>query len=338
MPTTYSQGMTVLADLSRRNKLADLDDILFPDAGNRDFAFGVRAEFFFHSFGEIAAKEAMVSLAEAYYRECTPAPNLFVQSDDTRMFENEADIRSILNLSREDPSAGDLKSQFIDPERTLSFYVKWVEKRAKPADPAYQSFECLVDSKSSRDGGLLKYNASFGEVERDPGLYVRRFVERAQTLKVYWAVAGCALLFGYFSRSKLIAAYGLYRRFPGLLHDTFSDLSRAMRRRDDAICAVNWLTAISTNLLDRVGGLANAQKECGTEVQIHPYAGGVVFQAGEKPVLGDVNAGDIPDAYRRVNRLLRPLRFNEYQRSNFIPVPPEVDDAAATQAWISRFD
>jgi len=111
-----------------------------------------------------------------------------------------------------------------------------------------------------------------------------------------------------------------------------------MRRRDDAICAVNWLTAISTKLLDRVGGLEHARKECGAEVQIHQYGGGVVFQAEDPPVLGDVNARNIPAAYRRVSRLLRPLRFNEYTRSDFIPAPPEVDGAEATQAWISRFD
>jgi hypothetical protein len=55
-------------------------------------------------------------------------------------------------------------------------------------------------------------------------------------------------------------------------------------------------------------------------------------------VLGDVDAKDIPGAYRQVSRLLRPLPFNEYTRSDFIPVPPEVDDAGATQAWNSRFD
>ena len=187
-------------------------------------------------------------------------------------------------------------------------------------------------------GGKLKYNARFGDVERDPGSYVKKFVEQAEVLKVYWAVAGCALLFAAFSRSARIAAYPLYARFPGLLHDTFSDLSLLMRRRDDAICAVNWLTGIDTKLLDRVGGLAHARRKCGAEVHIHQYSGGVVFQAGDRPVLGDVNAADVPAAYRRVSRVLRPLRFNAYTSSDFIPVPPEVDGADATQAWISRFD
>jgi hypothetical protein len=90
MPSTYAQAMTVLAELNRRNKLADLDNIVFSDPGH-NFLFGVKAEL----FSDLGAKEAMARLAEAYYRECNPAPNLFVQSDDARMFANEADIRSI---------------------------------------------------------------------------------------------------------------------------------------------------------------------------------------------------------------------------------------------------
>jgi hypothetical protein len=144
--------MTLLAELNRQNKLADLEGVVFPDPGRyKDFLFGVKAEFFFHSFGDPAAKEAMVRLAEAYYRECDPAPNLFVQEDDARMLENEASIRSILNLSRPDPSAGDLRAQISDPVRTLSFYIKWVERRSKPADPAYQDFGARYPM-----GGLLK--------------------------------------------------------------------------------------------------------------------------------------------------------------------------------------
>jgi Protein of unknown function (DUF3396) len=241
-------------------------------------------------------------------------------------------------LSRDEPTFGDLRTQFTDPEHALSFYIKWVEKGSIPYAPAYQHFSCLVDGKRYPIGGVLKYNARFGDVERDAVSYVKKFAERAEVLKVYWAVAGCALLFGGRSRYALVAAYPLYRRFPGLLHDEFSDLSLLTQRRDDAICRVNWLTAISTKLLDRVGGLEHVRKECGAEVQIHQYGGGAIFQAGDRPVLGDVNAGDIPAACRRVSRLLRPLRFNEYTRSDFIPVPPEVDDAEATQAWISRFD
>lgn len=33
-----------------------------------------------------------------------------------------------------------------------------------------------------------------------------------------------------------------------------------MKRRDDAICDVNWLTAINSKLLERVGGAAKARE------------------------------------------------------------------------------
>ena len=69
-----------------------MDNAVCPYLEYKGFLFGVRAEFCFHSFGDMAAKEAMVQLGKAYYRECDPAPKLSVRGNDGRMLKNEAGV------------------------------------------------------------------------------------------------------------------------------------------------------------------------------------------------------------------------------------------------------
>ncbi|MFP3670350.1 DUF3396 domain-containing protein, partial [Priestia sp. SIMBA_032] len=92
-------------------------------------------------------------------------------------------------------------------------------------------------------------------------------------------------------------------RFPGLLYEDGANFGLEVLRRIDMIRDVNWLTAINDELLFRVGGLDKARKVLGDEVVMHSYEGGVVFQAGKLPVLGDLDKGKVPAAYRAVNNL-----------------------------------
>lgn len=70
---------------------------------------------------------------------------------------------------------------------------------------------------------------------------------------------------------------------------------------------------------------------------LHPYEGGVVFQAGERPVLGDLNKGRVPAAYRAVNDFLKPLRYEAWDYP-YLQAPYGVDEMEYTQWWTHRFD
>jgi len=107
--------------------------------------------------------------------------------------------------------------------------------------------------------------------------------------------------------------------------------------RTDVIRDVNWLTAVNDELLARVGGIEKARETLGDEVILHPYEGGVVFQAGERPVLGDLNKGRVPAAYRAVSDFLKPLRYENWDYP-YLRAPYDVDEMEYTQWWTHRFD
>ncbi|MGX9979069.1 type VI immunity family protein [Methylobacterium fujisawaense] len=335
---TMAEIMFYMADLNRKDRLIDLDDGAFPSQGFQNFIFGMASEFFFHSYGDLAVRETMIDLAEYYYLKSNPSPNDFVQGDYSAKLNGVSDIRKILATSRIDPTIGDLKDEFTDPQRNLSFYMKYIKPGTKVFFPSHSWFSCLVEGKAYRYGGELAYHSRFSALGDDTEIFINTFIKFCSSLKIYYATSGFALLRSTYSSPITEESYPLYKRFPGLLYADGGRFGSEMKRRDDAIRDVNWLTAISDAMLRRIGGLEHARKQLSADVILHPYDGGVVFQAGEKPRIGDVNMGDIPSAYREVNRLLRPLRFEGWTWPFYLRVPDDIDAAEATRAWISRFD
>ncbi|KNY33692.1 hypothetical protein AKG12_12805 [Agrobacterium sp. SUL3] len=146
-----------------------------------------------------------------------------------------------------------------------------------------------------------------------------------------------SLFFYSYAAGATEKAYPLFRRFPGLLYEDGSNFTLEILRRIDVIRDVNWLTAVNDELLERVGGLEKAREVLGDEIVLHPYEGGVVFQAGERPVLGDLNKGRVPAAYRAVNDFLKPLRYENWDYP-YLRAPYGVDEMEYTQWWTRRFD
>ena len=75
-------------------------------------------------------------------------------------------------------------------------------------------------------------------------------------------------------------------------------------------------------------------------LSLHDYAGGVVIRAGTHPQMGDINMGNIPEAYCAVSDALRPIRFEDYQQNpmDLIRVPRPLDAYEETMNWLRRFD
>lgn len=102
-----------------------------------------------------------------------------------------------------------------DSETVLSFYLKWSDKKEEePYFPSYRYLSTLVDSKTYEDCGHLLRNANYDDVATDTAQYVARFFERSRALKVYYAVAGIAFLFGTCSSSLIKRAYPIFVAFP----------------------------------------------------------------------------------------------------------------------------
>ncbi|KRA55690.1 hypothetical protein ASD85_20325 [Rhizobium sp. Root651] len=178
------------------------------------------------------------------------------------------------------------QGEYYDERETASFYIRHMPKQAlRSTDPVHDYFTALLPSAGYRGGnGRLMYQTRLSELSRDPTGVVRLFIDACRDLRVFYAVSGMSLFFYSYAAGATEKAYPLFRRFPGLLYEDGSNFTLEILRRTDVIRDVNWLTAVNNELLERVGGLEKAREVLGDEIVLHPYEGGVVFQAGERPV------------------------------------------------------
>lgn len=160
-----------------------------------------------------------------------------------------------------------------------------------------------------------------------------------EKLKPAYGTAGLSILFneGRQGLSDRLLAFPIARRFPGLdlpEHSRWYVRMNRLKRR--AIRTINWLTFIDDGLVTELGGQAGLKEQLGASCPVLPYEGGVIIQAGDRPQLGDIDRGLIPEDYRRVAEVLKPIIFDEHDRP-LIDVPPPLNALEETGKWVRRF-
>jgi len=320
--------ITAMAILEERGELDKLDEIGLPPGNAVQWLFGLTAGFYFADGETRQIRQAMLGLALRYYDLAEGNTNLLSFNERTRRISAGKQIEEYLS-----------QGEYYDGRETASFYIRHMPKQAlRSTDPVHDYFTALLPSAGYRGGnGRLMYQTRLSELSRDPTGVVRLFVDACRDLRVFYAVSGMSLFFYSYAAGATEKAYPLFRRFPGLLYEDGSNFTLEILRRTDVIRDVNWLTAVNNELLERVGGLEKAREVLGDEIVLHPYEGGVVFQAGERPVLGDLNKGRVPAAYRAVNDFLKPLRYENWDYP-YLRAPYGVDEMEYTQWWTRRFD
>ncbi|CUX55621.1 MULTISPECIES: type VI immunity family protein [Agrobacterium] len=320
--------ITAMAILEERDELDKLDEIGLPPGNAIPWLFGPTAGFYFADGETRQIRQAMLGLALRYYDLAEGNTNLLSFNERTRRISAGKQIEEYLS-----------QGEYYDERETASFYIRHMPKQAlRSTDPVHDYFTALLPSAGYRGGnGRLMYQTRLSELSRDPTGVVRLFIDACRDLRVFYAVSGMSLFFYSYAAGATEKAYPLFRRFPGLLYEDGSNFTLEILRRTDVIRDVNWLTAVNNELLERVGGLEKAREVLGDEIVLHPYEGGVVFQAGERPVLGDLNKGRVPAAYRAVNDFLKPLRYENWDYP-YLRAPYGVDEMEYTQWWTRRFD
>lgn len=155
-----------------------------------------------------------------------------------------------------------------------------------------------------------------------------------------YGTAGLSILFneGRQGLADRLLAFPIAKRFPGLdLPEHSRWYVRMNRMRKRALRTINWLTVIDDRFVEELGGQARLAQALGDLCPIVSYRGGLVIQAGERPELGDINRGLIPQAYRRVAKVLKPIRFDAHERL-LIDAPRPLDSLEETGRWVRRFD
>jgi hypothetical protein len=317
-----------MAILEERGELEKLSEIGLPPGNAIQWLFGLTAGFYFAGGETPRIRRAALDLAARYYDVTTGNTNLLTVSERSRRLSSRDDIERHL-----------AQANYLDEKETVGFYIRHMPAQAlRSTDPVHDYLTALLPGIGYRGGcGHLMYQTRLSELSLDPVGVVRSFVDACRDLQVFYAVSGMSLFFYSYAAGATEKAYPLFRRFPGLLYEDGIRFGLIISQRTDVIRDVNWLTAVNDELLARVGGLDKAREVLGDEIVLHPYEGGVVFQAGAQPVLGDLNKGRVPAAYRAVNDFLKPLRYEAWDYP-YLRAPYGVDEMEYTQWWTHRFD
>jgi hypothetical protein len=130
-----------------------------------------------------------------------------------------------------------------------------------------------------------------------------------------------------------LAAWKLGMRFHGV--DIRREVTDRLAVKKDSVKGVNWLTLLSEDLAEKVGGVAGLRKKLPPSVELVPVKGGVIVKAGPRPSVGDVNRRETLPDYRAAYRLLARLQKPVVESYTGFPLK-EADPSEGTAAWLER--
>jgi Protein of unknown function (DUF3396) len=123
-------------------------------------------------------------------------------------------------------------------------------------------------------------------------------------------------------------------RYPGL--DIYMNGRRdTIAAGHDGLKTVGWLTVLSNELAEGVGGRNVIAKKLSEECELIDIAGGLVARAGPRPAVGDRNRSDYLLNCQSVYEAFRPLLERAAKRAPYLKLAG--DQAEGTQQWYKRF-
>ena len=178
-------------------------------------------------------------------------------------------------------------------------------------------------------------------IAEDPDRCIAKMLEWCRLLAPEQGSFGIGVVagFGTSVRNYGVELWPWLARFSGL--DVNTALRYDRREPHQALRAVNWLTILDDVWVGKLGGLARIEDALHPEGRIYPYEGGVILRACTHPQLGDINVAGAPEAYVRVDRLIRPFRYTGYSAAKpmeNLKVPDPLDGHEATLDWVTRFE
>jgi hypothetical protein len=97
----------------------------------------------------------------------------------------------------------------------------------------------------------------------------------------------------------------------------------------------NWLTVLSTRLVERLGGVDHVQTKLGDPFVVTDYGEGILIIAGPVPEVGDRDLNLDTPLYRKLAAMLKPIRIQDH--------PPPYSEGRFAEdgvfaSWLARFD
>jgi hypothetical protein len=131
----------------------------------------------------------------------------------------------------------------------------------------------------------------------------------------------------------------LCSRYPGFDWHRTGNAARILRwdgAADDILVQVkrvSWLTLLGGRIVRQLGGLEalTSAFSATPAIRVHPTGDGVLIQAGDAPVVGDLGQHDLSPLYRDVAAVIRPAR------ARVLPGPSGIEEEWVDN-WLQAFD
>lgn len=318
------------------DRLSDFDDLSLSLNGTRkDVLFGFSAVLFYEGGHTLEGRLRGNRILEDYHR---------IFAEETNYF-HPLNARSRRKLDRIDPiEYYDKQAEKVPEIATYGagLYGFPAGMNTKDATPYFVS-NVGVDKFSKWSFVTAYFPASWVD-EAGYDTFRQTISRWCDILKPAHGTAGFSVLFdeGGAIQHQSRLAFPIFTRFPGMdVPDISSWVVEVHQEENRRIRTTNWLTILDTVFVEEIGGMSEIEKELGDDCRIHAWSSGLMIQAGAEPQVGDINRGDIPQAYRKVARVTKPVRFDAFEPDSTITVinpPPPLNSYEATRKWFNRFD
>ncbi len=324
-----------------------LDNVVIAhhESGQPVMRFSAQLQLFLANGAEPASRRAAVTVLESF-RQIAPdrITHMQVHPDAPLLRVESADFPARCHAEAE---------RAFPPDEGLRLHVT-----SLPATPPqWQAHAALAPAEAGADTiSVLNAAVPPSFVRADPDRYLALVLDWCARMKPMHGLAGFAPVYGIGAEADhMQETWPFLARFPGLNY-TIPYPKAVEGQGARKISGINWLTILGEQALAALGGrtylverLADAWALVVDEaprpglppgIGLHDYDGGVLIRAGMHPQMGDVNMGNIPEAYRAVSDALRPIRFEDYQQNpmDLIRVPRPLDAYEETLNWLHRFD
>jgi hypothetical protein len=228
----------------------------------------------------------------------------------------------------------DVRSRLLqlDEDKDLEFVFHGA-KRKDEADS--RQVIGLIHPEDSSDLSWFAIGLPFSWMAtHEPGAFSTLVFDLCEILAPLHGYAGLAVIpyvVVHICAPAMDSILGLIARFRGL--DLGYPFSQAyFLRHGDVIKGINWLTILDQSFVERLGGERPLCNALGAGVGWLPFRSGVVIQAGDHPLFGDVNVQEPMPPYEQVAEALRPIRATKIGSFGY-----RFNDERTDQ-WLRRFD
>ena len=235
---------------------------------------GLLATLYFERAWAPEVRASVAACAEAFLARC---------SDQIRWAKNPKTLKMVPFDPRIGPSPSETLTSSDEEASWELLYHAGEHERAASA----LSVRAMCTDKAQNELGFLQVSFPLLWFADHPGSLPELTLEACQRLRPVSGYGGIGILESPDSSIRVKfepAVYTMAQRFPGLEVD-YPWIH--VVHLDQGIKGVNWLTILGEPWLGRVGGAGALRAALGETFVTRSFEGGVLIQAGPRPLLGD---------------------------------------------------